>query len=100
MSDHPLGGEEYVTRSGKLESTSSITWRVIIPDDISIDWRRLRAAVGTHKGRIEYCLIQDPNDINAGITMNEKIAGLTFPNTTGKLDFNSGFRSDNPVFRQ
>ena len=100
MSDHPLGGEEYVTRSGKLESTDSVRWRIIIPSDSSIDWTRLRAAVATHKGRIEYCLIQDPNDIKAGIAMNEKIAGLTFPNTTGKLDFNSGFRSDNPIFRQ
>jgi hypothetical protein len=101
MSDHPLGGEEYVTRSGKLESTDSVRWRIIIPADSSnINWTRLRAAVGTHKGRIEYRLIQDPNDIKAGIAMNEKIAGLTFPNTTGKLDFNSGFRSDNPVFRQ
>jgi predicted transcriptional regulator len=100
MSDHPLGGQEYVTRSGKLESTDSVRWRIIIPSDSSIDWTSVRAAVGTHKGRIEYRLIQDPNDIKAGIAMNEKIAGLTFPNTTGKLDFNSGFRSDNPVFRQ
>jgi predicted transcriptional regulator len=100
MSDHPLGGQEYVTRSGKLESTDSVRWRIIIPSDSSIDWTSVRAAVGTHKGRIEYRLIQDPNDIKAGIAMNEKIAGLTFPNATGKLDFNSGFRSDNPVFRQ
>ncbi len=100
MSDHPLGGQEYVTRSGKLESSDSVRWRIIIPADSSFDWTSVRAAVGTHKGRIEYRLIQDPNDIKAGIAMNEKIAGLTFPNTTGKLDFNSGFRSDNPVFRQ
>jgi predicted transcriptional regulator len=100
MSDHPLGGQEYVTGSGKLESTSSVTWRVIVPSDSSIDWTRLRASAGTNKGRIEYRLIEDPNDIKAGIAMNEKIAGLTFPDTTGKLDFNSGFRSSNPVFRK
>jgi predicted transcriptional regulator len=102
MADHPLGNQEYVARSGKLESTSSVTWRVIIPAGSSsnIDWKSVRADVGTHKGRIEYHLIEDPNDIKAGIALNEKIAGLTFPNMTGKLDFNSGFRSDNPVFRQ
>jgi predicted transcriptional regulator len=33
MADHPLGGQEYVTRSRKLESTSSVRWRVIIPAD-------------------------------------------------------------------
>jgi predicted transcriptional regulator len=99
MADHPLGGQEYVTRSRKLESTSS-RWRVIIPADGNIDWTELRRTVGTHKGRIEYHLIEDPIDIKAGMALNEKIAGLTFPNTRGKLDFNSGFRSNNPVFRK
>jgi len=100
MADHTLGGQEYVTGSGKLESTSSVKWRVIIPNDDRIDWKKVRADVGTYKGRIEYRLIEDPNDIKAGIALNEKVAGLTFPNMTGKLDFNSGFGSDNPVFRQ
>jgi predicted transcriptional regulator len=100
MADHPLGGQGYVTGSGKLESTSSVTWRVIIPDDNSIDWTRLRKTVGTHKGRIEYHLMEDPVDIKAGMALNEKIAGVTFPDITGKLDFNSGFRSNNPLFRK
>ena len=100
MADHPLGGGEYVARSGKLERSSTVTWRVIIPADSSIDWIRLRRSVGTHKGRIEYHLMEDPNDIKAGMALNEKIAGVTFPNTTGKLDFNSGFRSSNPLFRK
>jgi predicted transcriptional regulator len=99
MADHPLGGEEYVTRSGKLDSSTTVTWRIILPAGSSIDWPRLRASAGTHKGRIEYHLIEHPNDIKAGIAMNEKIAGLTLPNITGKkLDFNSGFKSSNPVF--
>jgi predicted transcriptional regulator len=101
MADHPLGGQEYVTKSGKLENTNSVTWRVIIPaDSSSIDWTEFRRTVGTRKGRIEYHLIEDPNDIKAGVALNEKIAGLTFPNTIGKLDFNSGFRSNNPIFRK
>ncbi|MDQ4014022.1 MAG: hypothetical protein M3146_09915 [Thermoproteota archaeon] len=100
MADHPLGRQEYVTRSGKLESTSSVTWRVIIPADSNMDWTELRRTVGTYKGRIEYHLIEDPNDIKAGIALNEKIAGLSFPDITGKLDFNSGFRSNNPLFRK
>jgi predicted transcriptional regulator len=100
MADHPLGGEGHITESGKLES-SNVRWRIIIPANSSnIDWTGLRASVGTHKGRIEYHLIEDPNDIKVGIALNEKVAGLTFPNMTGKLDFNSGFRSDNQVFRQ
>ena len=100
MADHPLGRQEYVTKSEKLESSSTVTWRVIIPADSSIDWTELRRTVGTHKGRIEYHLIEDPNYIKVGIALNEKIAGLSFPDITGKLDFNKGFRSDNPVFRK
>jgi len=42
--------------------------------------------------------MEDPNDIKAGIALNEKIAGLTFPDIMGKLDFNSGFKSDNLLF--
>jgi predicted transcriptional regulator len=100
MADHPLGGEGHVTGSGKLES-STVAWRIIIPADSSnIDWTRLRASVGTHKGRIEYHLIEDPIDIKAGIALNEKIAGLTFPDIMGKLDFNSGFRSNDSIFRK
>jgi predicted transcriptional regulator len=100
MADHPLGRQEFVTKSGKLESSSSVTWRVIIPTVSSIDWAELRRTVGTHKGRIEYHLIEDADDIKVGIALNEKIAGLSFPDNTGKLDFNSGFRSNNPLFRK
>jgi predicted transcriptional regulator len=99
MADHPLGRQEFVTKSGKLENSRTVTWRVIIPAVSSIDWAELRRTVGTHKGRVEYHLIEDADDIKVGIALNEKIAGLTFPNTTGKLEFNCGFRSsNNPLF--
>jgi predicted transcriptional regulator len=100
MADHRLGDQEYVTKSGKLESSSTVTWRIILPASSSIDWPEIRRTVGIYEGRIEYHLIEDPTDIKAGIAMNEKIAGVAFPDNTGKLDFNSGFRSDNPLFRK
>jgi hypothetical protein len=37
-------------------------------------------------------LIADSKDIKAAIVLYEKRAGVTFPDMTGKLDFNSGFR--------
>jgi predicted transcriptional regulator len=100
MADHRLGDQEYVTKSGKLENIGTVTWRVIVPAGSSINWTEVRRTVGIHKGRIEYNLIDDPNDIKVGMALNEKIAGVTFPDITGKLDFNSGFRSDNPLFRK
>ncbi len=66
----------------------------------SIDWTSIRRSIGNLKGRIEYCLVEDPKEIKAGIALNEKMAGLTFPDTTGKLDFNRGFESNNYVFRK
>jgi predicted transcriptional regulator len=100
MADHPIGEGEYVSRSGKLESSCAVRWRIIVPAGSSIDWTRVRSDVGTQKGRIEYHLITDPHDIKAGMALNEKTAGFTFPDTMGKLDFNSGFRSNNPIFRK
>jgi predicted transcriptional regulator len=99
MADHRLGDQEYVTKSGKLKS-STLTWRVIVPAGSNIDWTELRRTVGTHKGRIEYHLMENPNDIKAGMALNEKIAGVIFPTITGNLDFNSGLRSSNPIFRK
>ena len=100
MADHRLGDQEYVTKSGKLESSSAVTWRVILPASSSINWTEVRRAAGTHKGRIEYHLIEDPGDIKAGIALNEEVAGVIFPDPMGKLDFNGGFRSSNPLFRK
>jgi predicted transcriptional regulator len=100
MADHRLGNQEYVTKSGKLESNSRIMRRVILPASSSIGWAEVRRTAGIHRGRIEYHLIEDPNDIKTGIALNEKIAGVTFPDAMGKLDFNGGFRSDNPLFHK
>jgi predicted transcriptional regulator len=100
MADHRLGNQEYVTKSGKLESNSRMKWRIILPASSNINWAEVRRTAGIHKGKIEYHLIDDPTDIIAGIAMNEKIAGVTFPGAMGKLDFNGGFRSSNPLFRK
>jgi predicted transcriptional regulator len=99
MADHPLGGEEYV--GGKKLTISNVTWRVIIPAQSNIGWARLRSSIGDRKGRIEYALMENSSNIKAGLALNEKIAGLTFPDvTTGRLDFNSGFRSTDLLFHK
>ncbi len=59
----------------------SLKWRVIVPAASSIDWTELRRTVGIHKGRTEYRPIEDLNDIKEGIALNEKIAGLGFPDS-------------------
>jgi predicted transcriptional regulator len=100
MADHPIGGDEYV--GGKKLETSNVKWRVIIPRGTDFDETILRSPplLTKHKGRIEYALIADSNDIKAGIVLNEKRAGVTFPDMAGKLDFNSGFRSNDLLFHK
>lgn len=100
MADHRLGNQEYVTKSGKLESNTTVTWKVILPADSNIDWTEIQRNAGIHKGRIEYNLIKEPDNIKTGIAMNEKMAGVLFSNAMGKIDFNGGFRSDNALFHK
>ena len=40
------------------------------------------------------------DDIKISIVLNEKIAGVCFPDLNGKIDFSLGFRSSNPRFHQ
>ena len=47
---------------------------------------------------MEFFLLEDPKDVCAAIAMNEKIAGLSFPDAKGRLDFNGAFTSENPLF--
>ncbi|WP_458719670.1 hypothetical protein [Candidatus Nitrosocosmicus sp. R] len=100
MADHPIGGDEYV--GGKKLDTSNVKWRVIIPRGTDFDEiiLRYRSLPTKYKGRIEYVLIADSKDIKAGIVLNEKRAGVTFPDMSGKLDFNIGFRSNDPLFHK
>ena len=38
--------------------------------------------------------------VSAGLALNEKTAGVTFPDLAGKIDFNSGFAGGDPKFRK
>ena len=38
--------------------------------------------------------------VHAGLALNEKTAGVAFPDLSGKIDFNSGFAGADPKFRK
>jgi predicted transcriptional regulator len=49
--------------------------------------------------KLELKLLPDEN-VKVGIAMNEKIAGMCFPDLKGKMDFNVGFTSSNIDFHK
>jgi predicted transcriptional regulator len=98
MADHSLEGEEPLVSSGKLND-SQVKWKIIVPAGTNIDWPLLRMTVGDNKGKMAFYLLENASEVAAGIALNEKIAALSLPDNNGKIDFNSGFTSDNPAFR-
>ena len=74
-----------------------LTWRIIFPKGIKIDWQGLRSYAKNMHTRIE---IGFSHNIIAGIALNEKVAGVLLPDLKGNLDFNSGFISNSPSFRK
>jgi predicted transcriptional regulator len=100
MADHPIGGDEFIGGNMKLETTN-VKWRIIIPGDNNFNPSDLQYTYDPLKGkRIEFGLMKESKGIRAGIVLNERTAGLTLPDLSGRLDFNSGFRSRGPLFRK
>lgn len=100
MADHPIGGEEFIGGNTKLETTD-VKWRIIIPGDNNFDPSDLQYTYDPRKGkRIEFGLMKESKEIKAGIVLNERTAGLTLPDLSGRLDFNSGFRSRGNLFHK
>lgn len=98
MSDHAFGIEEYIEGKKQAGNNGKVTWRIIAPEGANINWTDLRSRIDKNKGRFEFGLSSE--EIKVGIAMNEKISGVTFQDTTRKLDFNAGFRSSDPLFHR
>jgi len=51
------------------------------------------------RDKLELKLVPDEN-VKIGVAMNERIAGIAFPDLKGKMDFNSGFTSGSIDFHR
>jgi predicted transcriptional regulator len=71
---------------------------IIIPKSslTSEEYQQIRRLL---KDKLELKLVPDES-IKIGIAMNEKIAGIAFPDLKGKMDFNSGFTSGSIDFHK
>jgi len=79
--------------SKKFESDTEV--RVILPrSTTAAAVKKARQIVG---GRAEFRFAKQ---VKLGIALNEKLAGIVFPDTEGKIDYGSGFIGYSPVFQK
>jgi predicted transcriptional regulator len=80
----------------KLLDGGPVTWRIIIPAAVAKE-EDYRFPSNDFKGRVELGLL---GDVRLGMSLNEKTAGVTFPDREGRVDFDSGLRSSDPSFHR
>lgn len=87
--DYPL---PWVRKEGFPDSTSR---RGIVPVDISPDgYRQTRTLLGAAAD------IRFAESVKVGLVVNEKMAGICFPDLDGRVDFSRGFIGYNPAFQR
>lgn len=82
----------------QIVGTSDLSVRIIIPKSGHIPerYQHIKTLLGN---KLELKLLPD-EDAKVTIAMNEKIAGITFSDLKGKIDFDFGFTSSNIDFRK
>lgn len=81
---------------GQKEVGEDVLLRIIIPTTAIRE-----APSGTIRTELgEKVEVRMVERVYAGLALNEKRAGVTLPDPSGKLDFNSGFGSDDPKFQK
>ena len=80
----------------KLLDGGPVSWRIIIPAAVAKK-EDYRLPPNDFKGRVELGLL---GDVKLGMSLNEKTAGVTFPDKDGRVDFDSGLRSSDPRFHR
>jgi predicted transcriptional regulator len=72
--------------------------RIMMPESSHMpqQYQHFKTLIGN---KLELKLLPDEN-VKVAIAMNEKIAGITFPDLKGKMDFDSGFTSSSIDFHK
>ena len=78
---------------GGADAAADFTVRAIVPA-ASINGASQNVELGK---AVQLGLV---DKVLAGLALNEKTAGVLFPDSSGKLDFDSGFASDDPRFHR
>jgi len=79
----------------KERLSESLVKRGILPVDISSEgYRQTRALLG------ERAEVRFAQSVKVGVVVNEKMAGICFPDVEGRLDFSRGFIGYNSSFQK
>jgi predicted transcriptional regulator len=75
--------------------SESLVKRGVLPVDISSEgYRQTRALLG------ERAEVRFAQSVKVGVVVNEKMAGVCFPDLEGRVDFSRGFIGYNPTFQK
>lgn len=79
---------------GAKAASGDVQINIIVPVGSIAEASPVASALAT---KIEIRLIEK---VHAGLAMNEKTAGVALPDSSGRIDFNSGFASSEPNFHK
>jgi predicted transcriptional regulator len=80
----------------KAKRDGKVAIKVVVPSSTMHDadyatlWKEF-------KGNVEVGLV---DDVRVGMALNEKVAGIVFPDASGRVDFGRGLRSADPSFHR
>jgi predicted transcriptional regulator len=74
---------------------SGISIRVLVPTTL-FDPPVRYATPGTRESRFEVRVLPE---VRIAIAMNERLAGMSFPDLSGRIDYSAGLRGTSPAFR-
>jgi predicted transcriptional regulator len=80
----------------RVLASDGLSLRIVIPEGIA-----QREGIGhipsEFHGKIELGFARE---VHVGMALNEKVAGVVFPDSSGKLDFRQGMRGSDPEFHR
>jgi predicted transcriptional regulator len=79
---------------GGNAAREEVLFRIIVPREIMSTTQSVDAEL---PAKVD---LRSVGKVCAGLALNEKTAGVTFPDLTGKIDFNSGFAGDDLKFHK
>ncbi len=80
--------------AAKALHSEGVSIRVVVPRPVARDDAYAELLRG-FKGDMELGLV---DDVRVGMALNEKVAGVIFPDRDGKVDFDEGLRGHSPAF--